>query len=189
MAARVPSEGLLINLAQGCDVVRWCREGLIDQLHVDALSWSAGGDAQDVRPYIRLARQYGIRIVGSAHVNTFDPVSVTGPDERPGLVWSNPVAFLRRILGLAEAGVDAVELYESEVMCHGRPSRWLVAMAGHPDEARHFLDHSNLEACFPVHAHNAMGGLDNHSTPGRYTLFDGPDDVMDEPKTLPHRRY
>ena len=191
IAARVPSEGLLINLAQGCDVETWCREHLVDALHVVCMSWSAGGDSQDVRPYVELARATGVRLVGSDHVNTFDPLyeKGPGPDKKIGKAWSNPVAFLKRAIGLVQSGVKEIELYESEMLCEGRPSRWLTSLAGHPDRAREYLESSNLEACFPVEVGTALGGFDNHSAAARYTMFDGPDDINRLGNPVAHRKY
>ena len=155
--ARIPGDGLLSNLAAGLDVERWCREGLVDQLQVDPLVPSGGGRSLDIRPYIELARQHNIKVYG-------------GINEILGLGVSQP-AFLRRAIGLARAGVDGIEIYESEQFCSGHPWRFMAALAGHPERAEKFLDGSNLEACYPHEAWSVVGGMDNHFNTMGFGLF------------------
>ena len=158
IADRVSSEEILSNLAQGLDLKTWCREGLIDELHAEPLCTIAGGQAMDIRPYVELARKYNIRIVGGCN-------GIYGK-------LISKAAFLRRAIGLARAGVDGIEIYESEMVLEGSPWRWVVPLAGHPDRAEQYLAESNLEAAFPIDAWSATGGFDNHFIVNRYTLYD-----------------
>lgn len=88
-----------------------------------------------IRPYVKLGRRYEIEVFG-------------GVNELLGQGVSQ-AAFLRRAIGLARAGVDGIEIYESEQFCNGDPWRWLAALAGHPDRAERFLNKtSDLEACY-----------------------------------------
>jgi hypothetical protein len=158
VSVRATSEGFLENLLQGMEVERWCEEGLIDRLHLDAMSHSAGGDCQDVRPYVELGRRTGVEIIGNVNQTTARRDSLA--------------AALRRGVGLWRAGVDGIEIYESELLCNGYAGRWLFALLGHPERAERFLESSPLEACFPVNAVTALAGFDNHFGVIRHTAFD-----------------
>jgi len=71
---------------------------------------------------------------------------------------------MRRALGLLEAGVDGIEIYEAEILAQCNEHRWTVPLFGKPEALRSFLAESNLEACYPISASTAMFGHDNHST-------------------------
>ncbi len=78
--------------------------------------------------------------------------------ERP----AGPRAAVRRAIGLIAAGVDGIEIYESEIFAAASHYRWLVPLWGNARLARRFLRESNLESVFPIDAANALGGSDNH---------------------------
>jgi hypothetical protein len=158
VAARVDSEGLLIDLAQGVEVEQMCREGLVDVLLLDCLSTSAGGYAQDVRPYLELGRETGVEVVGSNNYST---------------ARENPVAYLRRAQGMVRAGVQGIEVYESEVVA-GDTWRWLVPLMAYPERIDDFLANSNLEACFPIDSFGALAGFDNHHIAVRLSMWELP---------------
>jgi hypothetical protein len=156
--ARVPGLGLLWNLAEGIDVGTWVREGLIDELQLDPLE-EAGGDASrdashDIRPYLHLCREHSVAVYGGVNGST-------GGRELGGMDFS-PVVGLRRAIGLLEAGVDGIEIYEAEMFARSSEKRWLIPLWGRPRLARKWLRVSNLEAVFPVTARNAALGHDNH---------------------------
>jgi len=157
VAVRVPSAGLLYNIAQGTDVETWCREGLIDMLQVEPLEDRGGRGSHDIRPYIDLGRRYGIPVLGGINGNTF----------------SNYTVILKRALGLLEAGVDGIEFYESNNFCVMSPQRWLIPLLGNKDRLREFLSTSNIEACYPVWATNACAGFDNHSFGPGWNVYEG----------------
>ena len=160
VVARLPGDGLLCNLAAGIDVETWCHEELVDRLQIAPLNPSAGGESMDIRPYLELGHKAHVKVFGGVNENMNLDI--------------NPVAFLRRAIGLSRAGVDGIEIYESERYCDGHPSRWLGALAGHPDRAEQYLTDSNLEACYPVDAWGAVGGWDNHFQVYRRTMYDAP---------------
>ena len=147
IAVRVPSDGLFYNMAQGLDVETWCREGLVERIQLDPLEDCDGRGSHDVRPYVELGRRHGIAVFGGTNCNTF---------------W-NYTVLLKRALGLLDAGVDGIELYESNAYARLAAERWLVPLLGNAPRLREFLGTSNLEACYPVWSRNAAAGRDNHS--------------------------
>ncbi|HPT99388.1 MAG TPA: hypothetical protein PLU39_16115 [Armatimonadota bacterium] len=150
VAVRVPSVGLFLNLAQGLDIEQWLREGLVDCLQLDPLETCAGEGVHDVRPYLQLGRRYQVRVIGGV-----------------GATWSQGgaahLAGLRRALGLLEAGVDGIEIYETECLARTSHYRWILPLFGNAPRLKAFLAESNLDACFPVTAATAFYGYDNHS--------------------------
>jgi hypothetical protein len=156
VVVRVPSKGLFYNLAQGLDIATWCREGLVDELQVEPLEDCGGrGGDHHVREYLDVAHSAGVRVLGAMNGNT----------------WWNLTALLRRAVGLAEAGVDGVEIYESNNFAVCSDRRWLLPLMGQPDMARGFLRESNLDAVFPVWSRAAASGFDNHSFSGQWSVF------------------
>ena len=156
VVVRIPSKGLFYNLAQGLDIETWCREALIDQIQLDPLEdcgWR--GEPHDVRPYLKLGARYGLPIFGGINGNTF---------------W-NLTAILRRAVGLLQAGVAGIELYESNNFASISPRRWMIPLLGNLAELRDFLENSNLDACYPVWSRNAAAGYDNHSFSGNWSVY------------------
>ena len=150
LAVRIPSAGLSYNLAQGLDVEAWLDEGLVDQLQLDPLETSGGRGSHDIRPYVELGRRYGIPVLGGI-----------------GCTWEwtpeGYVPAMRRALGLLDTGVDGIEIYETEILAKSSLARWIVPLFGNAMKTRAFLADSNLEACYPISASNAMFGYDIHS--------------------------
>ncbi|MEX2578116.1 MAG: family 10 glycosylhydrolase [Verrucomicrobiales bacterium] len=156
VVVRIPSKGLFYNMAQGLDVETWCREGLIHQIQLDPLEdcgWR--GEPHDVRPYLELGRRHDLSVFGGINGNTF---------------W-NYTAIMRRALGLLEAGVAGIELYESNNFASSSPERWIVPLLGHPERLRDFLENSSLDACYPVWSRSAASGYDNHSFSGNWSVY------------------
>ncbi len=156
VSIRIPSKGLFINMAQGLDVEAMCREKLIDRIQLDPLEDCDGAGSHDVTPYVQLGRQHDIKVYGGISCNT----------------WWNVHAICRRALGLLQAGVDGLELYESNNHVVLRPQRWLVPLLGNAVELEHFLQTSNLSACFPIWSRNAASGHDNHSFRDSWSVYD-----------------
>ena len=154
VAARVPCEGLFFNIAEGMDVERWVAEGLVDELQLDPLHDAFAHGSQDIRPYIELCREHGVRVLGGVNGST-GVLDIGG-------VAGSPAAAVRRAIGLISAGVDGIEIYESEIFAAASHYRWLVPLWGNARLARRFLRESNLESVFPIDAANALGGSDNH---------------------------
>jgi hypothetical protein len=150
VAVRLPSVGLFLNLAQGLDVEQWLREGLVDCLQLDPLETCGGEGQHDVRPYLDLGKRFHLPVLGGV-----------------GSTWTakgpSHVAALHRALSLLEAGVDGIEIYETECQARANTYRWLLPLMGNPVRLRQFLTESNLEACFPLTAASAHAGHDNHS--------------------------
>ncbi len=163
VVARVPGIGLPWNLAQGMDVSTWIREGLIDELQLDPLECAAGQASHDVRPYLELCRAQGIPVFGG--VNT-----TTGINLGCGRDDYTPATALRRAIGLLQAGVDGIELYEAEIMSRGCERRWLIPLLADPARAQRWLAESNIDAVFPITARNAALGHDNHWFAAHQTL-------------------
>ena len=154
VAARVPCEGLFFNVAEGMDVERWVAEGLVDELQMDPLHDAFAHGSQDIRPYIALGRRHGVRVLGGVNGST-GVLDIGG-------VAGSPAAAVRRAIGLVAAGVDGIEIYESEIFAAASHYRWLVPLWGDARLASGFLRESNLESVFPIDAANALGGSDNH---------------------------
>ncbi len=152
VAVRIPSTGLFFNLAQGLDVAKWLEEGLIDQLQLAPIECRGGRESNrhDVRPYIQLARRYGVPVIGG-----LGSTWARAPEALP--------AGLKRALALLNAGVDGIEIYESEMLANSSLHRWLVPLLGNEKALRQFISHSNIEACFPISARTCLYGYDNHS--------------------------
>jgi len=155
VSVRVPSKGLFYNLAQGLDVETWCREGLVSRIQLDPLEDCDGRGSHDVRPYVELGKRHRVEVFGGVNGNTF---------------WNYP-AILRRALGLLDAGVDGIELYESNNFALLSQPRWLVPLLGNAERIRTFLAESNLEACYPIWSRRAAAGHDNHSFRGQWSVF------------------
>jgi len=151
VAVRIPSAGLFRNLAQGLDVLTWCKEGLIDRLQLDPLADGSSTAQRDMRPYIKLGQKYDITIIGGVGATWFLHYQL---GYMPGL---------KRALSLMETGVEGIEIYETEVQAISWQNRWLIPLYGHKKLLRDFLKNSNLEACFPIHSLNAGSVHDNHS--------------------------
>ncbi len=162
ISIRVPSKGFFINLAQGLDVATWCREHLVDRLLLDPLEDVNGLGSHDVRPYVELAHQHAIEVYGAVNGNTY---------------WNYAVHY-KRALGLLQAGVDGIELYESNNQCILSQERWTVPMFGHADELSRFLRTSNIEACYPVWSRNAASGHDNHSFGRQWSIYGNAGSVL-----------
>ncbi|MGC9318158.1 MAG: hypothetical protein ACP5KN_08995 [Armatimonadota bacterium] len=147
VAVRIPSTGLLYNLATGLDVRQWLEEGLVDQLQLDPLETWGGRASHDVGPYVELGRQYDIPVIGGM-----------------GSTWrSQPIVALHRARGLMQAGVDGIETYETELMARSGNRRWAMPMFGNLEQLERYLATTNAEACYPITAGNAHIGHDNHS--------------------------
>jgi len=73
------------------------------------------------------------------------------------------VPAMRRALGLLDAGVDGIELYEANAFAKCSHWRWITPLFGNAAALREFLAESNIEACYPVSAATAAFGHDNHS--------------------------
>jgi hypothetical protein len=159
---RVPSKGLFINLAQGLDVETWCKEHLVDRIHLDPLEDVSGLGSHDVRPYVDLGRRYHVEMYGCVNGNTY---------------WNYAVQY-KRALGLLQAGVDGIELYESNNQCILSQERWTVPMFGNAQELSRFLQNSNIEACFPVWSRNAAAGHDNHSFGRQWSIYGSAGSVL-----------
>ncbi|MBN2294476.1 MAG: hypothetical protein JXM70_18755, partial [Pirellulales bacterium] len=151
VAVRIPSAGLYFNLAQGLDVEKWCKEGLIDSLQVEPLDVRIYPEgSHDIRPYLELRQRYGIRVLGGIGATwDFDPEGI--------------VPALKRARGLIEAKVDGIEIYETEWQARSKQTRWIVPLMGNLHRIDALLNESNLEACYPIHSTNATYGHDNHS--------------------------
>lgn len=152
VGVRMSTAGLDYNLAQGLNVEQWLMEGLVDRLQMAALEDRGGPECNphDIRPYLDLGRRYGVPVWGGL-----------------GATWTRsaealPVC-LRRARGLLAAGVDGLELYESEHLARGSRHRWVAPLFGTRSAIETFLAESNLDACYPVSARTALYGYDNHS--------------------------
>lgn len=158
VAVRLPSAGLYMNLAQGLDIEIWCKEDLVDEIQLHPLERSAGIQPHDVRAYVGLGHRHGICVRGGANSNTY--------------FW-NPVAFFKRVEGLYKAGVDGIELYQTDNWAVGYTERWSVPLLGDREDLKKFMEQTNIQACFPVLADNALAGTDNHSFGRNLSVMDG----------------
>jgi hypothetical protein len=161
LVARIPADGLLPNLAQGYDVASWVEEELIDELHVEPLYTTAGGDCLSVRPYQELLAGSNLELVGGVNSNGAIATQTCVP------------AFLKLAISLAHAGVAGIEIFQTDNTV-GNEWTWLMPLVGDPDRAEQLLRESNLEACFPLDAVLALAGVDNHMMNHRYSLWEGP---------------
>jgi hypothetical protein len=149
VAVRIPSSGLFYNMAEGLDIVRWLEEGLVDQLQLDPLHERGDEGSHDVRPYVALGKKYGVKVFGGI-----------------GATWTYHKALvpvLRRAQGLLAAGVDGIEIYETNYMARTGSFRWIVPLFGNPQRLDEFFANSNIPACYPVSAATAAYGYDGHS--------------------------
>lgn len=149
---RMPSSGLDYNLTEGMDVEQWLDEGLVDYLQIAGLESLAGPDcnSHDIRPYVELGKRYGIPVFGA--------IGATWCRTAEGMTTA-----LRRVHGLHAAGVDGIEIYESETIARCSRHRWMTPLFGQPDILQDFIATSNLEACYPTGASTCLYGYDNHS--------------------------
>jgi hypothetical protein len=152
VAARISAGGLFWNMANGMDVVTWVKEGLVNELQIDPLDDHGPSGSQDLRPYVELGRKHGVPVLGG--VSMFASRTLFGS--------FNPLVGIRRAIGLAESGIDGIEIYESENLTLATHHRWLVPLWGQPELAQRWLKDSNLEAVYPISSFHAAGGHDNH---------------------------
>lgn len=165
---RVPSGGFLFDRAMGLDTETWIREGLIDELQLDPQeNRCCGFGSHDVRPYLELCRRHGTPVFGGVNgITGTGPISgLSAAKDASGPIYS-PAVGIKRAIGLIRAGVDGIEVYESEQFAHMSHVRWLIPLWGNAEFAEKFLNESNIEAVYPVTASNAACGHDNHWTPG-----------------------
>lgn len=155
VAIRIPSSGIFLNLAEGLDVETWCREHLVDQIHLDPLEHFGGEGRHDVRPYLEIARKYNVKVIGGIGATAFQPFT---PNTFGGLLPG-----LLRAKSLHEAGVDGIDSYETETLAWMKSTRFLMSLIGNTAALKQYLLDSNLDACYPVDAGNAAAGHDNHS--------------------------
>jgi hypothetical protein len=157
---RIPAGGLLVNLAQGLDVETWCREGLIDLLDIDPLQEFPVEGSQDLRPYLSLARGYGIPVYAGVGSTAFRDLRMFGL-----ATWTHSVLTpgLKRARGLHRSDLDGLDTFETEMLAWTDPARFAVALYGHPEMLERFLLESNIEAVYPIDAGTAAAGHDNHS--------------------------
>jgi hypothetical protein len=161
LAARLPADGLLPNLAQGYDLPVWVERGLIDELHLDPLYTTAGGDSLSLLPYRELLEGSEITLIGGVNSN--------------GAIATQSClsAFLRLAISLARGGVDGIEIFQTD-NCVGNDWTWVMPLVGNPDRAEQLLRDSNLDACFPLDAVTVFAGVDNHMMNHRLSLWEGP---------------
>lgn len=154
VSVRIPSSGLDWNLAQGLDVEQWLEERLIDRLQLVPLEERGGKGVRshDITPYINLGCKYDITVFGG-----IGSTWAWGPESE------SVVPSLYRALGLLEAGVDGIEIYEANDHAVSQYIRWVLPLIGNMKKTLEFLDNSNIEAVYPVTASTAMYGYDNHS--------------------------
>lgn len=154
VSVRIPSSGLFENLAQGLDIKQWLEESLIDRLQLVPLEDRGGEGAKshNIDPYVLLGEKYKISIFGGI-----------------GATWTSGqgagiVPSLYRAIGLIDAGVKGIEIYESNDHAFSHRLRWVIPLFGNREEAISFLKISNIEAVYPITPSTAMFGYDNHSS-------------------------
>ena len=155
VSVRVPSKGFFVNLAQGLDVETWCREKLVQRIQLDPIEDCVGYGSHDVRPYVDYCHRHGVEVYGGINFNT---------------LW-NYTVFYKRALSLLKAGVDGIELYESNNQIILKQERWIVPLLGNAGLLQSFLQSSNMESCYPVWSRNAITGHDNHSFDKKWCVF------------------
>ncbi len=147
---RIPQCGVKLNLASGFDVETWLKEGLIERLCLNPLDIYEGGGLREVAPYVEACHAAGVEVYGG--------IGQTWAWENAGAT-----AALHRMASLLDAGVDGVDLYESELLARCHPLHPLVPHLRSRSTIATLLEQSNLAACYPLSAENVLLGYDNHS--------------------------
>lgn len=158
--ARVPNDGFEANLIGGLDVVRWCEEGLVEELALSELHWLKEYATWSDLPYIELGRRTGVAVYASSNCL---PVQAGGWGGAVNPRGVNPWVLAQRALRSFEAGADGISLYQSDtgVRWPGMPQA-LRAMAD-PAALRAYVNDPAQAAAHPVTDDNRRFGIDNHS--------------------------
>lgn len=163
---RVPNDGFEANLVAGLDVIRWCEEGLIDELMLSELHWHPDYQNWDDRPYIELGAKHGIPVFGSS--NCLPRQSSKWKDGRN---WSgqvnphgiNPLVLARRALQTREEGAQGIALYQSDTGVQDSGMREAVARMAEPEALRAYINDTEVQKRWPITEENREYGVDNHS--------------------------
>ena len=167
LQVRVPDNGLDIDLMAGLDIVKWCEEGLIQELSVSSLKWLAIYQEHDLRPYVDLGRRTGVKVYGGVNALAIQRVSgmLPGPEDL------NPVVFAERAVRQYEAGAEGMSLYQSDFAVWPDELCPVLPILGDPDALADYVNDPAVRARYPVTYRNQLYGVDNHSNPlGTYYL-------------------
>ena len=164
--ARVPDDGFEANLIAGLDVVRWCREGLVDELALSELRWLAEYQEWDDKPYIQLGKETGIPVYAGSNCLPVQPPKRPGARGWGGQVnpsGVNPLVLAKRALRSLEAGAQGISLYQSDtgVRWPGMPE--VLRALGDEKKLREIVEDKALIAAYPITPENRDFGIDNHS--------------------------
>lgn len=155
--ARLTDCGFDINLAAGLDVVRWCREGLVQELCVNPLQWVAEAQTHDAGPYVDLGDATGVTVLGGAHVNVIKDVGSDG---------INPLVLARRVRTLYRKGAAGVVLYQTEFGVLQEALREILPLFKDPRALGNWVSRRSVRERWPVTYLNSLYGMDNHSKLG-----------------------
>jgi len=164
---RIPNDGFEANIIAGFDVVKWCEEGLIDELALSELQWLTEYQSWSDKPYIELGGKYDIPVYGSS--SCLPPQNMAG-------IWDcevnphgvNPLVLARRALKSFEDGAQGIALYQSDTGVRWRGLAEYLAALSDPARLRELTQDQEFVARHPVTPVNEVFGIDNHSLPTEF---------------------
>ena len=165
--ARVPDNGLDVDLMAGLDCATWFAEGLVQELSVSSLNWLADFQEHDLRPYVELGKHYGVKVLGGVNALAIQRVSgaLPGPEEM------NPVRLAERALRQYEDGAQGMTLYQSDFAVWPEELREVIALLGDPEALAQFAADESNRRRWPTTYKNLVYGVDNHGNPrGQYHM-------------------
>ncbi len=163
---RIPNDGFEANLAAGLDVVKWCKEGLIQELALSELRWHRAFPRWSDGPYITLGRQHNLPVYASS--NCLPLQNIPWKD---GKNWSgevnpygvNPLVLGNRALRSFKAGAQGIALYQSDTGIQWPGMKVLVESMSDIEKLRSYTECPDIAHKHPLTEENASFGIDNHS--------------------------
>jgi hypothetical protein len=146
--ARVPADGLELNLVAGMDLRTWARNGLVQALCLSPLHWLEGERSESLDPYLALAAETGVAAL--AGVSLMPPAGVT----------PNPMVLADRVAAAWNVGVTGLALDRAETGLRRRELAWILPALGEPERLTRLAGDQDRRRQYPVTDASRLFGID-----------------------------